>query len=131
MHTLDLPLALEVSPTDEQEGEDLAGLSEKTQIATKTSVHKASVHQGYTEERAAEAAQEHGIELQVVKLDGVKGGFVQMPRRWVVERTFAWAARFRRLTRDYERLEKVLAGVYLAVFGILLAHRLLPHLTGS
>lgn len=41
-----------------------------------------------------------------------KRGFVLLPRRWVVERTFAWAARFRRLARDYERLAETLAGYH-------------------
>ena len=46
----------------------------------------------------------HGIQLEVVKHPEAKRGFVLLPRRWVVERSFAWAARFRRLARDYERL---------------------------
>jgi len=94
-------------------------------------VQKAFGDQGYTGERAAQAAENHGIELEVVKVDGIKGGFVLLPRRWVIERTNAWAARFRRLARDYERLEKVLVGCHFAAFGILLVHRLLPHLAGS
>ena len=49
-------------------------------------------------------AKKHGIELSVVKLPEAKRGFVLLPRRWVVERSFAWAARFRRLAKDYERL---------------------------
>jgi transposase len=122
------PVALEVSPADEQDREHVDSLSEKTQIATENSVQKAFVDQGYTGERAEQAAEKHGIELEVVKVDGVKGGFVLLPRRWVVERTNAWAARFRRLTRDYERLAKVLAGAHVAAYGMLLLQRLLPHL---
>ena len=38
--------------------------------------------------------------LEVVKLAEAKRGFVLLPRRWVVERSFAWLARFRRLSRD-------------------------------
>ena len=38
-----------------------------------------------------------GIELSVVKLPEAKKGFVLLPRRWVVERSFAWASRFGRL----------------------------------
>ena len=65
----------------------------------------AYVDQGYTGPTAAEAAQSHGIRLEVVKHPMAKRGFVLLPRRWVVERSFAWAARFRRLVRDYERLD--------------------------
>lgn len=129
--TMGNPLALAVSAADEQERAYVDELSEKTQIATKNSVEKAWVDQGYTGEAAADAAKEHGIELVVVKVQGVKGGFVLLPRRWVVERSFAWAARFRRLARDYERLEKVLAGCHFVAFGMLLVHRLLPHLAQS
>jgi transposase len=129
--TMGNPLALEVSPADEQDRQYVAELSEQTQIATQHAVQKAFVDQGYTGENAAAAAEKHGIELEVVKVEGVKGGFVLLPRRWVVERTNAWAARFRRLARDYERLEKMLAGCHLAAFGMLLLHRLLPHLAGS
>jgi transposase len=64
----------------------------------------AFVDQGYTGDAPAEAAQEHGIRLEVVKLPEAKRGFVLLPRRWVVERSFAWATSFRRLVRDYERL---------------------------
>ena len=46
------------------------------------------------------------FKLEVVKHTQAKRGFVLLPRRWVVERSFAWAARFRRLARDYERLRK-------------------------
>ena len=40
---------------------------------------------------------------RVLRPVGVKG-FVVVPRRWVVERTFAWLGRYRRLSKDYERL---------------------------
>jgi transposase len=66
-----------------------------------------------------EADQEHGITLEVVQLDEAKKGFVRLPRRWVVERSFAWAARFRRWARDYERLSETLAALHFVVFAIL------------
>jgi transposase len=54
--------------------------------------------------------------LEVVRLPEAKRGFVLLPRRWVVERSFAWAARFHRLARDYERLPQALAGLHFVAF---------------
>jgi len=45
-----------------------------------------------------------------------------LPRRWVVERSFAWTTRFRRLVRDDERLPGTLAGLHLVVFACLMLH---------
>ncbi len=56
----------------------------------------AYVDQGYTGTTLAEAAKAHGIVRHVVRTPEAKRGFVLLPRRWVVERSFAWAARFRR-----------------------------------
>jgi len=79
--------------------------------------------QGYTGDEPAQAAKAHGIRLQVVKLPQAKHGFVLLPRRWVVERSFAWMTRFRRLARDYERLPETLAGLHLLAFTVLMLHR--------
>ena len=42
--------------------------------------------------------------LQIVKRSDDATGFVVLPRRWVVERTFAWLGRYRRMSKDYEEL---------------------------
>jgi transposase len=78
----------------------------------------AYVDQGYTGEAAAEAANKHGIQLEVIKHTETKRGLVLLARRWVVERSFAWAARFRRLARDYERLATTLAGFHYFIFAL-------------
>ena len=52
-----------------------------------------------------------------------------LPRRWVVERSFAWLARFRRLSRDYERLPTTLAGLHWLAFTSLLLSNLFKMLT--
>ena len=67
----------------------------------------------------AEAAEARGIRLEAVKHAEAKRGFVLPPRRWVAERSFAWAARFRRLARGYERLPKTLAGPHFVAFACL------------
>jgi len=84
----------------------------------------AFVDQGYTGEAAAEQAEASGIRLEVVKHTEAKRGFVLLPRRWVVERTFGWLGRFRRLARDYERLSTTLAGWHWLAFLTLLLPRL-------
>jgi len=114
--TLGHLLALVVTPADTDDREVVGRLAAAVQAATGESVELAFVDQGYTGERAAEAAGAHGIRLEVVKHPEAKRGFVLLPRRWVVERSFGWAARFRRLARDYERLPETLAGLHFLVF---------------
>lgn len=96
------------------------------QEVTGETVELADVDQGYTGQEPADAAAAHGIRLGVVKLPDANRGFVLLPKRWVVERGFAWASRFRRLARDYERLPKVLAGLHFVAFACLMLHRLNP-----
>ena len=54
--------------------------------------------------------------MEVVKLPEAKKGFVLLPRRWVVERSFAWATLFRRLAKDYERYADTLADMHRIAF---------------
>ena len=77
--------------------------------------------EGYTGEKVAQDAEGEGIRLEVIKLPDVNQAFVLLPRRWVVRRSFDWAARFRRLTRDYERLPEPLIGLHFLAFAILMA----------
>ncbi|MBB5864847.1 transposase [Xanthomonas arboricola] len=67
---------------------------------------------GYIGQEAAQATKEEGIELHIIKLQEAKQGFVLLPRRSVVERSFGWAKRFRQMARDYERLPETLAGLH-------------------
>ena len=122
--TLGHLLALKVTPADQGDREQVAALAEEIQLVTGSTVELAYVDQGYTGPNAAQAASEHGIRLEVVKHPLAKRGFVLLPRRWVVERSFAWAARFRRLARDYERLDSTLKGFHYIAFAILMTTRL-------
>ena len=129
--TLGQLLAVTVTPANEQERAQVAALAAKVQEATGDSVEVAFVDQGYTGAEAAAAAEQHGIRLEVVKLPTAKRGFVLLPRRWVVERSFAWMARFRRLARDYERLAETLAGLHFVAFAILMASRFVAFMAQS
>lgn len=110
--TLGHLLALKITAANEQERAQVGELAQKIQEVTKENVELAYADQGYTGETPAEAAQAEGIDLEVVKLQEAKKGFVLLPRRWVVERSFAWSARFRRLSRDYERLAASLESIH-------------------
>jgi transposase len=108
--TLGNLLALKVTAANEQERAQVGELAEKIREVTGNHVEIAFVDQGYTGADAAKQASDHGIKLEVVKHTEAKKGFILLPRRWVVERTFGWLGRFRRLARDYERLTETLAG---------------------
>ena len=101
------------------------------QEATGESVELAYVDRGYAGEEPAEAAKARDIRLEVVKHPGAKKGFVLLPRRWVVERSFAWATRFRRLVKDYERLPGTVAGLHFVAFACLFLHRAVAALGSS
>jgi transposase len=118
--TLGHLLALHVTPADEQDRAQVGELARQVQQITEENVELAYVDQGYTGEAAEQAAAEHGIQLEVVKHTEAKRGFVLLPRRWVVERSFAWAARFRRLARDYERLATTLGAFHFLAFACLM-----------
>lgn len=98
--TLGLLLALVVTPANEQERAQVEQLASQVQEVTGESVEVAFVDQGYTGEAAEQAAAAQGIKLVVVKHEKARRGFVLLPKRWVVERSFAWTSRFRRLACD-------------------------------
>jgi transposase len=123
--TLGYLLTLVVTPANEQERAQVGDLASMVQAITGESVTLAYVDQGYTGPDPATAAAQQGIELAVVKLEQAKQGFVLLPRRWVIERSFAWTARFRRLARDYERLPTMLAGLHFLAFACLMMRQLI------
>lgn len=114
--TLGHLLALKVTPANEQERAQVDEVVQKVQEATHQMVEVVYADQGYTGETAAQDASKHGAELVVVKLPEAKKGFVLLPKRWVIERSFAWTARFRRLAKDYERLASSFAGLHWLAF---------------
>jgi transposase len=124
--TLGNLLALHVTPANEQDRDQVAILSEAVQQVTGESVELAYVDQGYTGDEPDGDAASYGINLEVIKLSEAKKGFVLLPRRWVVERSFGWMARFRRLARDYERLAGTLAGLHYVAYSFLMLRRAAP-----
>lgn len=119
--TLGHLLTLTVTSADAQDRAQVADLTAAVQALTGETVEVAVVDEGYPGDTPA--AQ--GIALEVVMLPEAKRGFVLLPRRWVVERSFAWASRFRRLVRDDERLPETVTGLYFLAFACLMLDRML------
>ena len=61
-------------------------------------------HQGPA--TATAVRDEAGIPLEIVKRSDTAKGFVLLPKRWIVERTFGWLGRCRRLGKDFENLTR-------------------------
>jgi transposase len=129
--TLGHLLAPHVTPANADDRAEVGRIAKAIQAETSESVEIAFVDQGYTGEKPAAAAAEHGIALEVVKLPEAKRGFVLLPRRWVVERSFAWATRFRRLVKDYERCAQTLADLHLVAFACLMLKNVAKLAAGS
>jgi transposase len=116
--------ALLVTAANEQDRRQVAELTKQVQEVTGESVELAFVDPAYTGPQAAHDAAANHMQLEVVKLSEAKCGFVLLPRRWVVERSQGWAARFRRLARDYERLAETLGGLHVVAFAMLMLKQL-------
>lgn len=129
--TLGHLLALHVTPASAEDRGEVERLARIMQTVTGDNVDIAYVDQGYTGARAANAAAAHGITLEVIKLPEAKRGFVLLPRRWVVERSFAWATRFRRLVKDYERYAQTLAGLHVVAFACIMMKQAAAIAAGS
>jgi transposase len=129
--TLGHLVALHVTPANAQDRAQVGVLAAAVPAVTGDHVTLASVDQGDTGERPAADAEAHGIARKVVKLPDAKRGVVVLPRRWVVARSFAWASRFRRLAREYERLPETVAGLHFVAFACLMVHRLVALIAQS
>lgn len=104
----------------DQDRVQVVRLAKDVQEVTGDSVTLAYVDRGYTGEETAADAAERGIQLRVAIQPHARRGFVLLPRRWVVERRFAWVTRFRRLANAYERLPQTVAGLHYLVFACLM-----------
>ena len=121
--TLGHLLHVVITPANAQERAQVGELCAQVQQVTGQTVTVGFGDQGYTGEETQYEAAVHDIDLQVVKKPEGQTGFVFLPRRWVVERSFAWCSRFRRLARDYERLSSTLQQLHFVVFTCIMLAR--------
>ena len=82
---------------------------------------------GYRDGLGRWARDRLGYEVAAVRRAPGATGFAVLPRRWVVERSFAWIGRYRRLSKDYEALTATSEGMIWAAFGVTMLRRLTKH----
>ncbi len=126
--TLGHLITLMSSPANEQDRAQVEELCRDAQEISGGMIEVAFVDQGYTGAAPLEAARKSNIELVVVKRQDASRGFVLLPKRWVVERSFAWLSRFRRLGRDLERLPSMLLGFHFLAACVLMLAKMKPYL---
>jgi len=81
---------------------------------------------GYQGRFAAQAKRLHQRVIEIVKRSDDVKGFKVLPKRWIVERTFGWFSKYRRLSKDYESLtESSEAMIHIAMINLMI-HRLQP-----
>jgi transposase len=86
------------------------------------SLKSAIAHGGYQGKLTAdEVQQQAGIPLEIVKRSDIAKGFYILPKRWIVERTYGWLGRWRRIVKDYENLTRSHIGfIILAMIRLML-----------
>ena len=92
--------------------------------AAERRLRKIWIDGGYKAGVVAWAQATLGYALEVVERVPGRKGFAVLPRRWVVERSFAWLGRYRRLSKEYEGLTATSEGMIWAAFGGTLLRRL-------
>jgi len=101
--TLGLPVHVLVHPANGQDREGLRHLLRRIPLFSRWK--RLIVDGGYASDPLQQLCKIWlDVDLQVVKRADDAKGFVVVPCRWVVERTFAWLGKYRRLSKDYEAL---------------------------
>src|SRR5262249_22566224 len=75
------------------------------------------------------APDDRRLNMEIIKRSDQGKGFIVLPKRWVIERTFAWFGRCRQLTKDWECLSRM-ARAFLLLTSIRLMLRRLGRVTG-
>jgi transposase len=92
------------------------------------SLEKAIADGGYQGKPTADDVQEQaGIPLEIVKRSDTARGFYVLPKRWIVERTYGWLNRCRRLVKDYENLSRNHAAFIILAMIRLMLRRIVRH----
>ena len=113
--TIGLPVGMIVHPADIQDRDGAPSLLARVRSSFPWLRH-VFADGGYAGDKLQDALENLGDwTIEIVKRSGIAKGFVLLPRRWVVERTFAWLNRNRRLAKDVEAtIESAVTWLYIA-----------------
>ena len=120
--TLGLLLSVAVHPANIQDRDGVALVLDRRTRRLFPFIERIYGDGGYQGPKAAKAAAKTGYwTIEIVERSSTAVGFEVLPKRWIVERTFAWLSRFRRLARDFERYARTVAAfIHLAMIRIML-----------
>jgi transposase len=120
--TLGLLLSVAVHPANIQDRDGVALVLDRRTRRLFPFIERIYGDGGYQGPKAAKAAAKNGCwTIEIVERSPTAVGFEVLPKRWIVERTFAWLSRFRRLARDFERYARTVAAfIHLAMIRIML-----------
>ena len=121
--TLGLLIRVKVHPANWQDREGLRYLLRRVPLYARW--QGLLLDGGYESEPLRDwCRQWFGVEIQIVKRSDTTAGFVVQPKRWVVERSFAWLGKYRRLSKDYEAFPHTTETLIYAAMVHLMARRL-------
>lgn len=127
--TLGFPIEMVISAANVSEKEGLRLVYERLKPRERPKVIFADM--GYVSEELQVELEKDGVRLEIVKKninptpeEKKKRGFAIGPKRWIVERSFAWLGKFRRLSKDYELVLTSSKALILMAFGKLLLQRI-------
>jgi transposase len=120
--TLGLLLSVAVPPANIQDRDGVALVLDRRTRRLFPFIERIYGDGGYQGPKAAKAAAKTGYwTIEIVERSSTAVGFEVLLKRWIVERTFAWLSRFRRLARDFERYARTVAAfIHLAMIRIML-----------
>lgn len=129
MDTLGLILLAQVQPANQQDRDGAKSLLTELQkrYGWIKLIWADGGYAGKLVEWVGSLARHRKIHLEIVKRSDDRKGFQILPKRWIVERTFGWLAKSRRMSKDYETsTESSLAMIHLAMIRLMLARRARP-----
>jgi putative transposase len=117
-------IKVKVTAASRFDNQELWSLVQSGRLKTQR-LQKIWVDKGYQDNYIALLARYHyELDIEVVSRPAGAKGWMLLPRRWVVERTFAWLGRFRRLSKDYEWLTKTSEAMIYSCMSTLMLRRL-------